>query len=30
MPGELNAAEKFALIYVAAVSVIGIILTVYD
>lgn len=30
MTGELNAAEKFALIYVAAVSVIGIVLTVYD
>ena len=30
MSGELNAAEKFALIYVAAVSVIGVILTAYD
>ena len=30
MLGEMNAAGKFALIYVAAVSAIGVVFTVYD
>ncbi len=30
MAGSVNAAVKFALIYVAVVSVIGVIFTVYD